>query len=530
MIVVTAQQMQAMDKRTIDQIGIPGMVLMENAGRGFVSVMWQQFPQLEEMHVGVVAGRGNNGGDGFVIARYLSQARVQVTVFLLAEKDLVGGDAAINLTLLDQLQVHILQIPTEEALAKTQSQFKKPNLWVDAILGTGLNSVVRGRYKKVIDLLNQTGEPILAVDIPSGIDADTGQLLGTAIQAHTTVTFGHPKIGHLQYPGRHLSGAIQVVNIGIPESVTRYVAPKQQLLTEDKVRAILPRRAPDDHKGRSGHVLVLGGSPGKTGAPAMSANGAVRSGAGLVTLGVAADLNGTVEPLILESMSLPLPHTKPGILGISALDQILEHTLDKRCVAIGPGLGTHPSTVQLVLQLLKDLTVPLVIDADGLNCMAERPTPFKNTHAPIVITPHPGEMSRLMGIETQTIQTDRVGHARRYACDNGIWVVLKGAATVIADPQGQVWINPTGNPGMASGGMGDVLTGIIAGLIAQQLTPTNAACAGVYLHGLAANHVAQTVSPWGYGAGDLIPAIPVALGQLLTSNTKRYHPFIQALP
>ena len=519
MHIVTASEMREMDERTITGFGLPGRVLMENAGRGATRVLLERFPDITLHRVGVMAGRGNNGGDGFVIARYLAQKGVEVTVFLLSRRESLRGDAAANLLLLGPLSVPVVEIPDAAAFSEQHALLWRQDFWVDAILGTGLQAEVRDFFKTVIHFINETGKPVLAVDIPSGLSSDTGRPCGACIQATLTTSFAFPKIGHILHPGAGYTGHLEIIDIGIPPHIVAEVLPKQHLVTPETIASLLPRRKVDAHKGATGHLLVVAGSPGKTGAAVMTATSALRAGAGLVTLGIASGLDTVVASRIMEVMTYLLPETQSGVLGNVAKGAILEVLAGKKCLAIGPGLGTLPDTKALVQALLPDVTVPLVIDADGLNCIADSPHILLAAKAPVVITPHPGEMARLAGITPQEVQADRIGCARDFAGRFNAHVVLKGAATLIACPDGQIYINPTGNPGMASGGMGDVLTGIIAGLITQGVSPLSAAVAGTYLHGAAADQLARTKGPFGFLAGELMDFIPNEIGKILS-----FHP------
>jgi NAD(P)H-hydrate epimerase len=508
MYLVTASEMQEMDRRTIEDFGLPGMVLMENAGRGATRFLFEQFPDIENKRVGVIAGRGNNGGDGYVMARYLKQKGVHVKVYLLATANRVKGDAAANLKFLKPLDIPLVEIPDEASFSRYKSEMAGFEIWIDAILGTGLKSDVKGFFKTVIGFINDLNKPVFAVDVPSGLNSDTGQEWGACIRASATATFAYAKTGHMIYPGVQYTGTLNIVDIGIPPHIVEEVMPRQWLLTRELIQSCLTLRMPDAHKGTTGHLLVIAGSPGKTGAAAMTAISALRSGAGLVTLGIAESLNPVLESQVLEAMTAPLPETQPGVLGESALDTIINLMEGKKCVAIGPGLGQAKKTQNLVQKIVKSSTIPLVVDADGLNNLAGRLQILKKARVPVILTPHPGEMARLMDTGVGAVQQDRIKCARNFATGFNVHVILKGARTVIAHPDGRIYINSTGNAGMASGGMGEVLTGIIAGLIVQGLSPGDACRAGVYLHGAAADSLVKTIGPYGYLAGDVMGAIP----------------------
>ncbi len=516
MYLVTAAEMQAMDRKTIGSFGIPGMVLMENAGRGATQILLDTFGDLKNEKVGVIAGRGNNGGDGFVIARYLAQKGIPVTVYLLVEKKLVKGDAAANLKFLAPLGVPVVEMPDTQSFLEHQTALRHQSLWVDAILGTGLKSDVKGYFREVIEFINHSNKPVLAVDIPSGLNADTGHPCGVCVRAHTTATFAFAKTGHIMYPGAEYTGHLEIIDIGIPPHIADEVGPRQHLLTEDSICKAFQPRPQDAHKGHTGHLLIVAGSPGKTGAAAMTALSAMRSGTGLVTLGIPESLNIALETQVIEAMTCPLPETAAGALSESSFDIIQDLFFDKKCLALGPGLGTAPATKELIHRILLECPLPVVVDADGLNCLAGHTGMLKNLNIPVILTPHPGEMARLINSTTAEVQRDRITCARGFAAEFNVHVVLKGARTVIAHPDGSVFINPTGNSGMASGGMGDVLTGIIAGLIAQGYPPETAARIGVYLHGAAADDLAQKISPFGFLATEVMDAIPEQIKKFVT--------------
>ena len=390
MVLVTADEMREMDHRTIESFGVPGRVLMENAGLGATNVMQAHFSGLESKKVGVLAGRGNNGGDGFVIARYLSFRGVKVTVFLLSKKGTVKGDAGANLALLGPLDIPVVEVEDSAVLKKKKAAMRQQDVWVDALLGTGLNADVRGHYREAIDFINRRNQPVFSVDLPSGLNSDTGQICGSCIRAQVTATFGFAKLGLKIFPGAALCGELEVIDIGIPPYIAEAVKPRRYLLTKMVFGTILGNRAPDAHKGTTGHVLVVAGSPGKTGAAAMTALAAMRAGAGLVSLGVPEGLNPVVEPQVTEAMTIPLPETDNGNLDASAAAVVDGHLVGKRCLAIGPGIGTGDGAARLLFSLLKKARVPLVVDADAINLLANDPQVLKKVRVPVMITPHPG--------------------------------------------------------------------------------------------------------------------------------------------
>ncbi len=520
MDILTASEMQEMDRETSQNFGLPGRVLMENAGRGVFQVLMETFPDAFHGGVAVAAGRGNNGGDGFVVARYLATYGIPVTVYLLSEASRLKGDANDNFNLLTHLNVTIRELPDMDAFFRFQDEMAGHALWIDAILGTGLTSEVAGYFKSVIEFINGLNRPVLAVDIPSGVHSDTGAVCGTCIRAAGTVTFAYPKIGHCIHPGAAVCGIIHVIDIGIPSHIAARVGPRQHLMTTAAIKTVWRPRPDDAHKGRTGHLLAVAGGIGKTGAAALCALSGLRSGAGLVTLAVPETLYPMAAAHDPEIMTAPIPDNGTSLFSESGFEPLMALLEGKRVIALGPGIGTDPRTRDLMNRLIAQCAIPMVIDADGINIIAENPEILIKRRADIILTPHPGEMGRLVNTTPADIQSDRIGHARGFAEKYRVTLVLKGARTVIARPDGHVYINSTGNSGMASAGMGDVLTGIIAGFMAQGYGPDEAARLGVYLHGDAADAVAREKGPMGYIAGDVMAALPDAMARLTTAGTK----------
>ena len=517
MRVVTAHTMQEIDKQAIEEFGIPGLTLMENAGRCCVEEIIAEFGLKGSNRAVILAGKGNNGGDGYVIARLLSQKGWSVKVFIIAEREQISGDAAVNL---DKLPPNMINYcPHEGQLPDLHmEEIFQADVIVDAMLGTGLRSDVAGVYLEVIQLVNASGRPILSVDIPSGIHGTTGRILGDAIRAYITVTFAFAKLGHVLYPGAEHTGRLVIVDIGIPREVMDN-ASGYDFLNEDSICPMLHRRDRRAHKGHFGHCLIIAGSTGKTGAAALCTNSAVRAGSGLVTLAVAESLHSIMEIKTTEAMTVPLPDSGNGHLTSSAFTAI-EKLLDgKDAVALGPGLDRRPGTTALVQKLIETVTVPLVIDADALNALAEDLTVLRRKKsANVILTPHPGEMGRLLGTSIPDVEAIRISVAQEFARNYGIYLVLKGARTIIASPNGTAAINSTGNPGMATGGMGDVLTGIIASLLGQGYTGGDACRLGVFIHGYAADMVAQDKGEIGINAGDVQEMLPYAYNKLLKNR------------
>ena len=509
----TASQMKSLDRRAIDEAHIPGNALMERAGEGVVAVLEKIHTPLTGRTAVVLCGKGNNGGDGFVIARLLLRKRAKVTVVLLAQPSELSGDAK----LMYRRYTRTPGAPTvrvNPSIDQIRQDLHRCDFVVDALLGTGLSSQVTGNYRAAIHAMNECRRPVMAVDLPSGIHSDTGVVMGIAVVATWTVTFGLPKLGLYLGAGIDHAGEIQIADIGIPPDYVEALKTEISLITGEDVRRLLPRRPRSAHKGTFGHAGLIAGSVGKTGAAAMAAQAALRVGAGLVTIATASSVNDILEAKLLEVMTMPMPETKARTLARSALDRLLLFANARSAVALGPGLTTHPETIELIHALVPRIEKPAVLDADALNAMAGRVDLLRECKAPLILTPHPGEMARLEEHATsQMINADRVGIATRFARARRVFVVLKGARTVIANPDGQVAICPTGNPGMATAGTGDVLTGMITGLLAQGLSAWDAACCGTYLHGLAGDLAATRLGTTGMIAGDLIEQIPHAISQ-----------------
>ena len=491
---------------------------METAGRACADIVCAEWGAGNEKNAVIVAGKGNNGGDGYVIARCLLRRGWSVEVFILAERSEIAGDAAANLMLLDPACLTFCNTPGD--LLPNAGVFHNASVIVDALFGIGLNTEVSGLYADAIEVMNSAGRPLLSVDIPSGIDASTGKVLGKAVQAYVTVTFGFAKIGHALYPGRAYTGNLKVVDIGIPDDIAASLE-CHEFLERESVRPLIKTRERCGHKGKYGHCLIVAGSTGKTGAASLAANSAVRTGSGLVTLAVPASLNPVLEVKTTEAMTLPLDDAGKGFLGTRSRDQILSAIQGKDAIAVGPGISRESETVSLVRRLVKDAALPMVVDADGLNAVAEDVSILHEKRSPaLILTPHPGEMSRLSGLSIPAIEGDRISAARNFSIRYGVFLVLKGASTVIATPGGEVAVNGSGNPGMGSGGMGDVLTGIIVSLLGQNYLPFEACRLGVFLHGFAADLVAREKGEIGISATDVQEMLPFAYNAILQSYLK----------
>jgi NAD(P)H-hydrate epimerase len=484
MRVLNAAQMRDADRQTIDEIGIPSMVLMENAGRQVVAALEAAYDDLQDRQVAVLCGPGNNGGDGFVVARTLYQRGTDVSVFVIGSLGAVKGDARLNLEILGRLGITVVEISDEQAWELHFSEISTCDVIVDAIFGTGLKEPLAGMLETVAADINSSGIPVTAVDLPSGLSADRAEPIGDCIRAHITVTLAAPKLPLVLPPGEARAGSIVVADIGIPPEVIENLAgPRIELLTRESMREMIHSREADSHKGDYGRVLIVAGSRGKTGAAHLAALGALRSGAGLVSVATPSSAQPIVAAMGAEYMTVALQEND-GRVTCDAVEQILE--LEQDVIAVGPGLGRGPDVTAFVEALIERSESPLVLDADALNALAGDPERLKTgSSRQIVITPHPGEMARLARMSVDEVQARRLDIARDFAVAHQIYVVLKGYRTLVATPEGKVFINPLGNPGMATGGTGDVLTGVLAAWLAQLLDAEAACKLAVYLHALA---------------------------------------------
>ncbi len=497
--------MRKIDLDTIEVYGIHGRVLMERAG---VAVAARIRERYSIRKVTVFAGSGNNGGDGLVVARELHNAGYNVKALIAGSRNRLNTDCRVQYDTARKMGVP-MEFKTEAAPGDLHGA-----LVVDAVFGTGLARPVAGKIAEAFGAINESPCPVVAVDIPSGVSADTGGVLGTAIKADTTVTFGAPKRGHLLHPGAGHTGRLYVEDIGFPKKL--FEAVPCTLLEREKMTLLMPPRPAYSHKGDYGHVLVVAGSRGKTGAALMAARACMRAGAGMVTLGVPESLADIYQGSVMEEMVLPLPDTGDGALSLGALEPVLGFLEGRADVlALGPGLGRAEETAAFVRELLARCPAPMVVDADGLNALSGAPDILKKARAPLVLTPHPGEFSRLSGTGVKEIESDRVEAALAFAKQTGAYLILKGAPAIVAEPGGEAFINSTGNPGMAKAGTGDALTGVLAACLSQGLSPLESSLLGVYAHGLAGDLAAVEKTGRSVLASDLIEAVPAAFKCLL---------------
>lgn len=494
MKVATAAEMGQIDRLAQEDYQIPGAVLMERAALALHRIIGERFG-LTGQKIYIFCGKGNNGGDGLALARLLALSEAEVKVVLAFEPSQFFGLALQNLSSASKFGVPIVnwqEVSVPELL--------QADLIVDALLGTGATGAPREPLPSIIAMINDSGKPVVAVDIPSGVNADTGQIRAVAVKANTTVTFGVPKPGLLVYPGAEACGQLVIDPIGFPPSLLESPGLKTNWLTAPEVGRLLPQRIPTAHKGSCGHVLVIGGAMGMTGAVAISSLAALRAGAGLVTAGIQ---NPNAFP------------EKPAEVMVLSWDRILT-LLDKAAaVVFGPGASAGEHSRDLFKELLAKCKAPLVIDADGLNLLAAEPINLREFSFPSILTPHPGEMSRISELPVAEIQENRIEIAKSFAKKWGVTLVLKGARSIVADGDDTLFINPTGNPGMATAGMGDALAGIIGGLLSQGMRPTEAAACGAYLHGLAGDLAKERYGPMGIITTDLLREYPAAVKQVL---------------
>jgi ADP-dependent NAD(P)H-hydrate dehydratase / NAD(P)H-hydrate epimerase len=517
--VVSSEEMRWCDETTITKYGIPGLLLMENAGYNIAEVIRRELSPLESKHILVICGKGNNGGDGFVAARMLFNSCAHINVVLLVSPSELKGDAKTNFKILQVLAKKSESLTIRRYSRQLPKVLPKPDIIVDAIFGTGFKGSVKKSFADVIKWINRQSAKIVAVDIPSGVDGTTGVAENCAVRADITVTFGCLKSGLLCNKGRELVGAVHVADIGIPHLVLEDKQLKTYLVERSDVKQSLPKRSIHAHKYSVGKVMVLAGSKGLTGAAALCCESAYRAGAGAVVLGTPEPMYPILARKLTETMVFPLPATNSGTLSLAALDKIREKLLWADVLVAGPGLSLNSETQQLLLKVLLEYRGRILIDADGLNALAAHGlSQLHSSRSQFILTPHVGEFSRLSKMPSKQIDEHRINAAREMAKINRMTIVLKGVPTIIASKDGSAILNSTGNPGMATAGTGDVLSGIIAGLWAQGMSDTAAAWVGVYLHGLSADIAAKKLGERSLVANDITEYLPSALQSVEIGN------------
>ncbi|MBF0540539.1 MAG: NAD(P)H-hydrate dehydratase [Nitrospirae bacterium] len=516
MKIVTSAEIREIDRVTIEELGIQSLVLMERAGVIAASHISKKYLQQKTI---VLCGGGNNGGDGLVIARELCNYGFDVKVILLSPLDRLSPDCHSQYIIARNFGIDIVVKTTIDDLDI------KNALIIDALIGTGLNKPIKDGLLLVIEMINHCND-VVSIDIPSGISADTGQMLGAAVIAKMTITFGLPKIGHLIFPGREHCGELIVENIGFPKRFLETDKIKCELIEKDYIKSIIPKRTINSNKGNYGHALIIGGTSGKTGAVIMASRASLKSGSGLVTIGVPNSLVNVYQGNVVEQMVLPLRDNGNGGFSKDCLDQIFEF-IDRSgdVIVIGPGMGVDEQTIEIVTTLIRKSTIPLLIDAGGLNCIStlkyeERLELLNSAKIPLILTPHTGEMARLLSKDNgdfkslcAKVEAERLDISRKFSKDSGAILVLKGASTIISTPNGNSYINITGNPGMATAGSGDVLAGMIASFLGQRVSPVEAAQIGVYLHGISGDIASEVKSMYSMTATDLIENIFMAINK-----------------
>jgi NAD(P)H-hydrate epimerase len=497
--IVNAAEMRNIDRRATERFGIPSIVLMENAAIAVLDALFSHYPDCQR--VAIFCGKGQNGGDGFAVARHLHNRGVVPLVVVVGDVASIGGDASTNLDICERLAIPLYEISDASDVETTLARVDDADVVIDAIFGTGLDRAPEGMYAEVIRGLAELRLPVVAVDLPSGANASSGEPFDPCVHAEVTVTFAAPKLCHIFEPASLYCGEVIVADISIPDIAIEQEPVSLALITADDVLPLVAPRQNATHKGTYGHAAIFAGSPGRSGAAVMSARAAVRSGAGLVSVATDADTARLVHASSIESMTYSGSNHAALLAGKSA-------------VLIGPGLADDEVAYAAVRDLIATLELPLIIDASALNAFAGRPTDLNARALPRIITPHPGELARILETTAAEINAHRIDAVRHAARATSCVVVLKGHQTLVGEPDGHVFVNPTGNPGMASGGMGDVLSGIIVALLARGADPLDAARAAVYLHGLAGDLVAETLGDTGLAAMDVAEMIPHAIQRL----------------
>jgi hydroxyethylthiazole kinase-like uncharacterized protein yjeF len=512
MILLRAAQSRKLDRLSQTRYGIPSYALMTRAGEAVAETVMRRSLEQARAGVLVIAGKGNNGGDGLVAARRLGRQGLQVSAILLASVTDLRGDAARACQDYRANGGMLLEAPNGVPVVK------KPGVVIDAIFGTGLQAEVRSLSARAIEVINELGAPVVAVDIPSGINSDSGAVMGVAVKAARTITFGLAKYGHVSYPGAEYTGELEVADIGFAPQAIREIAPKGELIECSEAARIIPLRAANAHKGTYGHVLIIAGARGKSGAAVLASRGAMHSGAGLVTAAIPNCLSAIVAAGQPELMTEPLPDRDGGFDALGTINALRRLVDGKNALVVGPGMGAGEDTFRIVEWLLKEAARedrPLLIDADGLNAISQHdPGILRKSPGPVVLTPHPGEMARLLKSSTTAVNSNRIGAARALVEMTGANVLLKGARSIIATAQDEIAVNSSGNPGMATAGMGDVLSGILGSLMAQGIKPGDALKLGVFVHGRAADRLAGQ-RRFGFLASEVAAEVPYVLSELM---------------
>jgi len=509
MRLVTAEEMRNADQAAMNEYGIPGIVLMENAGRAIVAQAEKMLGSLNGKKAAIFCGGGNNGGDGLVAARHMVNKGCDVRLYFLNDPEIFRGDALTNYEILSNMGVSGLQLGEGGRNNVARMALWSSDIAIDAIFGTGLRDDVRDANLQVINMLNESDTPVISCDIPSGLNSTTGQPLGAAVKADVTVTFGFCKLGLVLPAAKPYVGELVVADISLPNQVEEAIETRRELVDAEFCQRWLKTRDAESYKGDYGHVGIIAGSPAMPGAAILSAKGAVKMGAGKVTAALPSACRTSFISQVPESMLLNTADNAKGCIDMADIDTL--SSFEPSAWLIGPGMGRDEETMELIREMISRFTAPAVVDADALFALCGNLRLLKRATAPLVITPHPGEMAKLLGVSVSDVQSNRVAVATGFAKQTNVVVVLKGAGTIVATPEGRVFINNSGNPGMATGGSGDVLAGMIASLLAQGMVPAVAAATAVWLHGHAADLAVETLGEAGLTAGDIAAYIPTAL-------------------
>jgi len=511
MKIATAEDLRRLDREAVEKHGLTLDQLMEAAALSALEVCQETWGPLTKKSVVLLCGKGHNGGDGLALARLLRQKKAIPTVLLVDSPSELGKEASRQWLRAKKSRTASIVLDGPKRWAEAEKRLKKCDFVVDALLGTGLTRPVEGPYLQAIRLLNDSHKPILALDIPSGLSSDTGQVMGDAVKASQTATFALPKPAFFTPTGAACIGRWTVSGIGLPLALLEDSGIRRELIDAEMVRRMLPRFDVQTYKGTRGRLIVVAGSTGFTGAAVLCAWGAQRIGAGLVTVVCPESLNQILEIKLTEAMTAPVPEGAKGFLSVRALERILALASKAQAIVLGPGIGRHPETSRLVRKLILNVTIPMVMDADALTLMAGQKDLFRSARAPIIVTPHPGEAAGMLKTSISEVESRRTAVAEHIAAEYNVTAVLKGPWTVIAHPQKGVRINPTGTRALGTAGTGDVWAGMIGGLLAQKMAPWDAATTGVFLHGLAGQRAEKKLGPDGLLAGDLLPEIPRVL-------------------
>ncbi|MFQ6617421.1 MAG: NAD(P)H-hydrate dehydratase, partial [Fidelibacterota bacterium] len=508
--VTTAVEIKNIDRRAILEMGVPGIVLMENAGVKVLEKIGGILGKIEGKEIIIFCGKGNNGGDGLVVARHLLYLNATVSVYIVGNRSEIKGDPLKNLEIYELDGGKACYIKGENDIPFGWNG----DLIVDALLGTGIEGPIKGLFNRIIDFINSSNAKVISIDIPSGVETDTGLAHGKAVKADYTVTMGLLKRCHLLYPGKELSGEVEVADIGFPKIAVEKEPIKTFFIEREDITPKFPNRPPDAYKHACGKVLVISGSRGMTGAAVLVSRAVLKSGAGLVICGIAESLHDIMEVKLTEEMTFPVKGGKNGELVLSSYEDIKDKLEWADSIAVGPGLGRHPETKKLLKKIFEHLSIPAVVDADALILMKDELDDLKSKPLRLIITPHTGELAQMLNLSMREIAGNRVEIVRRLAEEKRLTVILKGAPTIIGSTDGEIFINGTGNPGMATAGSGDVLTGILASFLAQGMNELNASIAGVYVHGLAGDLAATHQGVLGMTSGDILSFLPEVLKDL----------------